>query len=143
MRGSVRAAYRARLHSRPIVFSGHLDSRLITEIAKDAGFRVQFEPMAFASLLSALTSTKIDIIGSNMSPIPERRALADFSMAYYTCGAPTVTHFLGQGTYPRVRLVRSHQPVNFASIAFVVGKTVANCSRRSMPPVPSCSPTAL
>jgi len=163
---------------------------VITEIAKDAGFKVQFEPLAFGSLLSALTSNKIDIIASNMSPIPERRALADFSKTYYTYGealvvpitdtkdytsvdemkgmvvgtvggstyvaqlskagavvktyaagidvlrdvndgriaagiggAPTVMYFLGQGTYPRVRLVTSYKPLNIASIAFVVRKT--------------------
>lgn len=163
---------------------------VITEIAKDADFKIQFEPMAFGSLLSALTSNKIDIIGSNMSPTPERRAQADFSETYYSYGealvvsiadtkdytsvgdmkamvigtvggstyvnqlnkamvsvktytgsadvlrevnegriaagiggAPTVMYFLTQGTYPRVRLVKSYQSANFASIAFVVRKT--------------------
>jgi polar amino acid transport system substrate-binding protein len=163
---------------------------VMTEIAKDANFTAHFEPMAFGSLLSALTRDEIDIIASNMSSTPERQALADFSNAYFSYGealvvpvtdtknytsveemkgmvvgtiggstyvaqltkagasvktyagsvdvlrdvndgriaaglggAPIVKYFLGQGTNPRVRLVKSYQPKNLASIAFVVRKT--------------------
>jgi polar amino acid transport system substrate-binding protein len=63
---------------------------VITEIARDAGFEVQFEPFTFGSLLSALTSNKIDIIASNMSSTPERLVVADFSKTYYSYGEALV-----------------------------------------------------
>jgi len=63
---------------------------VISAIARDAHFEVQFEPMAFGALLVALTSNRIDIIASNMSATAERRALADFSKTYFTYGEALV-----------------------------------------------------
>jgi ABC-type amino acid transport substrate-binding protein len=52
---------------------------LITEIGKDAGFKVQIEPMQFSTLIASLTSNKIDIISAAMFVTPARKEVIDFS----------------------------------------------------------------
>src|SRR6266478_3187547 len=59
---------------------------LITEIAKDAGFAVQIEPMQFSALVPSLTSNKIDIISAAMFATAARKEVIDFSEAVYTYG---------------------------------------------------------
>src|SRR5207253_11416533 len=59
---------------------------LITEIAKDAGFQVQIEPMQFSALVPSLTSNKIDIISAAMFATAARKEEIDFSVAVYTYG---------------------------------------------------------
>lgn len=59
---------------------------LITEVGKDAGFAVQIEPMQFSTLVSALTSSKIDIISAAMYITPSRKEVIDFSEPIYTYG---------------------------------------------------------
>src|SRR3954465_414730 len=59
---------------------------LITEIAKDAGFQIQIEPMQFSALVPSLTSNKIDIISAAMFATAARKEVIDFSDAVYTYG---------------------------------------------------------
>ena len=59
---------------------------LITEIAKDAGFAVQIEPMQFSALVPSLTSNKIDIISAAMFATAARKEVIDFSDAVYSYG---------------------------------------------------------
>jgi polar amino acid transport system substrate-binding protein len=59
---------------------------LITEIAKDAGFQVQIEPMQFSALVPSLTSNKIDIISAAMFATAPRKEVIDFSDDVYTYG---------------------------------------------------------
>lgn len=59
---------------------------LIAAIAKDAGFEVQYTPVASPDAIAALNANKIDIIASNMRVTPERKALVDFSQSYHTGG---------------------------------------------------------
>jgi polar amino acid transport system substrate-binding protein len=59
---------------------------LITEIAKDAGFAVQIEPMQFSALVPSLTSNKIDIIAAAMFATAARKEVIDFSEPVYTYG---------------------------------------------------------
>jgi polar amino acid transport system substrate-binding protein len=59
---------------------------LITEIAKDAGFAVQIEPMQFSALVPSLTSNKIDIISAAMFATATRKEVIDFSEPVYTYG---------------------------------------------------------
>lgn len=59
---------------------------LITEVGKDAGFTVQVEPMQFSTLISALTSSKIDIISAAMFITASRKEVIDFSEPIYTYG---------------------------------------------------------
>jgi polar amino acid transport system substrate-binding protein len=59
---------------------------LITAIGKDQGFAVDLQPMVFASLVAALTSSKIDIISAAMFATPARAEIVDFSAPVYTYG---------------------------------------------------------
>jgi len=59
---------------------------LITEIGKDAGFRLQIEPMQFSALIPSLTSSKIDIISAAMFATAARKEVIDFSDPVYTYG---------------------------------------------------------
>src|SRR5262245_24584929 len=59
---------------------------LITEIGKDAGFKVQVEPMQFSALIAALTANKIDIISAAMYITPARKEVIDFSGPVYSYG---------------------------------------------------------
>src|SRR5207244_9350151 len=59
---------------------------LITEIAKDAGFAVQIEPMQFSALVPSLTSNKIDIISAAMFATAARKEAIDFSNPAYAYG---------------------------------------------------------
>lgn len=52
---------------------------LITEVAKDAAFQIEFVPMSLNELIPALNSNKTDIIAANLLISPERKALIDFS----------------------------------------------------------------
>ncbi len=52
---------------------------LIKEIAEDAGFQIQFVSVAFGELITALNSSKIDIIAANLLITPERQTLVAFS----------------------------------------------------------------
>jgi polar amino acid transport system substrate-binding protein len=59
---------------------------VITEIGKDAGFKVKVEAMPFASLIAALTSKKIDIISAAMYATEARKQVIDFSNTVYSYG---------------------------------------------------------
>ncbi|QFU16055.1 ABC transporter substrate-binding protein [Microvirga thermotolerans] len=59
---------------------------LITEIGKDAGFKVQIEPMQFSTLIASLTSNKIDLISAAMFITPQRKEVIDFSDPVYAYG---------------------------------------------------------
>jgi polar amino acid transport system substrate-binding protein len=51
---------------------------LVTEIAKVLGLRIQWEEMAFAQLIPALTTNRIDFSGSSMTDLPSRRDRLSF-----------------------------------------------------------------
>jgi polar amino acid transport system substrate-binding protein len=63
---------------------------LINAVAKDAGLRVEYQPMVFADLIPAVTSGKIDVIASNMAITPERAEKVDFSNTIYNPPTETV-----------------------------------------------------
>lgn len=51
---------------------------LVTEIARVLGLRIQWEEMAFAQLIPALTTGRIDFSGSSMTDLPARRERLSF-----------------------------------------------------------------
>ncbi len=59
---------------------------VIEEIGKDAGFKVEIQPMAFSALIAALTAGKIDIISAAMTGSAERAKVVDFSKDAYSYG---------------------------------------------------------
>lgn len=62
------------------------DISIAEEIAKDLGVELEIKDMKFDSLLSALTTDKIDLIISGMTPTEERKKSVDFSDIYYVAG---------------------------------------------------------
>lgn len=59
---------------------------VIEAIGKEAGFKVEIQPMQFSALIAALTSGKIDIISAAMYGSPERAKVVDFSQNVYAYG---------------------------------------------------------
>ena len=59
---------------------------IIRDVAADAGFKVEIEAIAFATLIPSLTASKIDIIAAAMYITPPRQEVVDFSRPIYTYG---------------------------------------------------------
>lgn len=81
---------------------------VIEEIGKDAGFKVEIQPLQFSALIASLTSGKIDIISAAMTGSPERAKVVDFSNDVYTYGEGLV--------------VRSTDATNYVSFEEMKGK---------------------
>ncbi len=64
---------------------------VVTAVGKEAGFGVQIEPMQFSTLISSLTSSRIDLISAAMLITPERLKVINFSNKVYTYGEGVVT----------------------------------------------------
>jgi len=59
------------------------DQDLLSEIAKEAGFRVQIAPMEFGALVPALQTANIDMAMSSIFMTEARKKAVDFSDPYY------------------------------------------------------------
>jgi polar amino acid transport system substrate-binding protein len=70
------------LHAKSNTYRG-ISADLITAIAKDAGFTVEWVLMPIPELIPALNGNKIDVIAANLAITPERRTLVDFSEPFH------------------------------------------------------------
>lgn len=61
-----------------------MDVEIGKQVAKDLGVKLVVKKLSFDALLPALTTGKVDMILSGMSPSPTRRKSVDFSQIYYT-----------------------------------------------------------
>ncbi|AYD03508.1 ABC transporter substrate-binding protein [Neorhizobium sp. NCHU2750] len=59
---------------------------IMAEIAKEAGFDVETEPLAWSALIPSLTSGKIDAISAAMFATPARAEVVDFTNTIYGYG---------------------------------------------------------
>lgn len=59
---------------------------IVTAIGKDSGFEVKIEPMGFSTLISSLTSSRIDLIAAAMYITEARKQVIDFSEPIYSYG---------------------------------------------------------
>jgi len=59
---------------------------IVNAVGKEAGFGVQVEPMQFSTLISSLTSKRIDLISAAMFITPVRLEVVDFSQPIYSYG---------------------------------------------------------
>lgn len=59
---------------------------IMTEIAKESGFEVTTEPLAWSALIPSLTSGKIDVISAAMFATPARAEVVDFTDTVYGYG---------------------------------------------------------
>ncbi|MFR9668297.1 MAG: ABC transporter permease subunit [Rikenellaceae bacterium] len=65
-----------------------LDIEVISLFCKDAGYRLEIVKMPFGSLVSAISTGKVDLIANTLSATPERLEKIDFSDPYgYNCFA--------------------------------------------------------
>jgi polar amino acid transport system substrate-binding protein len=63
---------------------------IVNAVGKEAGFGVQVEPMQFSTLISSLTSKRIDLISAAMFITPVRLEVVDFSQPIYSYGEGVV-----------------------------------------------------
>ena len=59
------------------------DMDLISEIAKNLGYEVEFKVQSFDSLIPSLKAGKLDVIASGMSATEERKKSVDFTEEYF------------------------------------------------------------
>jgi polar amino acid transport system substrate-binding protein len=59
---------------------------VVTEVGKRAGFQMQVQPMAFSSLVSALTSNKVDLLSAALTITPAHEQIMSFSDPIYAYG---------------------------------------------------------
>lgn len=71
---------------------GGFDYDLMKKIADMSGFKIQFIPMQFDDLITALRIKDIDIIIAAMSITEERKKLVNFSDSYLTAGQSIVVN---------------------------------------------------
>ena len=71
---------------------------VINEIGKTAGLKLQFQSVDVASLTTALTSSKIDLIAATLPVNPQRKDIA-FSQKVYTDSDALITPKSDAGTY--------------------------------------------
>ncbi|ANU24435.1 transporter substrate-binding domain-containing protein [Planococcus donghaensis] len=67
-----------------------IDIDLITAIAENQGFEIEFSPMDFGGIIPALQADQLDIAIAGMSITDERKAVVDFSDPYFDAGLSLV-----------------------------------------------------
>lgn len=67
------------------------DVEIAKEIAKDMGAELVIKDMIFDSLLNELSSERVDLVISGLSPTPERAEQIDMSQIYYNAEQSIVT----------------------------------------------------
>lgn len=63
---------------------------IVKAVGKEAGFDVQIEAMQFSTLISSLTTKRIDLISAAMFITPVRLEVVDFSQPIYSYGEGVV-----------------------------------------------------
>jgi polar amino acid transport system substrate-binding protein len=76
---------------------------LIKAIAKDNHLQIEIVPMQFATLVPALTSSKLDVISAAMSPTDARRKVIDFSDPVYRYGEGAIIRATDSTDYTSIQ----------------------------------------
>jgi len=63
-----------------------IDIDIITAIAKNQGFEIEFDAMDFGGIIPAMQANQLDIAIAGMSITDERKEVVDFSDAYFEAG---------------------------------------------------------
>ena len=82
---------------------------LIQALAKANGFDIEIVPMAFSSLVPALTSGKIDIISAAMSATPVRQQVVDFTDLIMTYGEGLVVPATDKKDYHSIEDLKGYR----------------------------------
>ncbi|MGN0953824.1 transporter substrate-binding domain-containing protein [Dialister sp.] len=88
-----------------------IDMKLAEQVAKKLGVKLEVQDMTFQSLLSSITTGKVDIAISAINPTEERKKTVDFSQNYLE-GKQTL-------------LVRKEDAGKYKSLADFAGKKIA------------------
>ena len=72
---------------------------IVKAVGKEAGFGVQIEAMQFSTLISSLTTKRIDLISAAMFITPVRLEVVDFSQPIYSYGEGVVVPVSDKGAY--------------------------------------------
>lgn len=72
---------------------------IVKAVGKEAGFGVQIEAMQFSTLISSLTTKRIDLISAAMFITPVRLEVVDFSQPIYSYGEGVVVPLTDKGSY--------------------------------------------
>jgi glutamine transport system substrate-binding protein len=67
-----------------------IDIDIITAIAKNQGFEIEFDAMDFGGIIPAMQANQLDIAIAGMSITDERKKIVDFSDAYFDAGLTLV-----------------------------------------------------
>ncbi|CAG9620774.1 transporter substrate-binding domain-containing protein [Sutcliffiella rhizosphaerae] len=67
-----------------------IDIDLITAIAEDQGFEIDFNPMDFGGIIPAMQAGQLDLAIAGMSITEERKNVVDFSNPYFEAGLTLV-----------------------------------------------------
>lgn len=87
-----------------------IDIDLITAIAENQDFGIEFSPMDFGGIIPALQADQLDVAIAGMSITDERREVVDFSDPYFDAG---------------LSLVVAESNTDITSLEDLEGKTVA------------------
>ena len=67
-----------------------IDIDLITAIAENQGFEIEFSPMDFGGIIPAMQAGQLDVAIAGMSITDERKKVVDFSDPYFDAGLSLV-----------------------------------------------------
>lgn len=67
-----------------------IDIDLITAIAEDQGFEIDFKPMDFGGIIPAMQAGQLDLAIAGMSITEDRKKVVDFSDPYFEAGLTLV-----------------------------------------------------
>lgn len=67
-----------------------IDIDIITAIAKNQGFEIEFDAMDFGGIIPAMQANQLDVAIAGMSITDERKKIVDFSDAYFDAGLTLV-----------------------------------------------------
>ena len=70
-----------------------MDIEVITRVAYELNMKLEITSMSFGSLIEALLSQKVDVVGGSMSITPTRQEKVDFVTSYYQGGQTIVARY--------------------------------------------------
>lgn len=109
------------------------DVEIAKEIAKDLGAELEIKDMLFDSLLNELSSGRVDLVISGLSPKPERAEQIDMSKIYYTAEQAVVTREADKDKYSTMESLEGAKiGVQKSSIQEDMAKEIPNAKLTSL-----------
>ncbi|ANS74603.1 amino acid ABC transporter [Paenibacillus yonginensis] len=110
-----------------------IDIDIANEIAKDMGKELEIKDMQFSSLLNELSSGRVDLVISGLSPKPERAKQVDLSNIYYQAEQSIVVPESSQDKYATMESLEGKTiGVQTGSIQEDIGKGIKGAKLTSL-----------